>query len=159
MIYDDCSTRIGILRLILKENGALERICLTDELWSSFVGEQTMKKSTELGRPIREQIQEYINGERRQFDIPISLKGTPFQQQAWQALRDIPYGETRSYSEVARTIGRPKAIRAVGHANSVNPLPILFPCHRVIGKNKSLTGYAGGIAMKRQLLEIEGVNV
>lgn len=157
MIYDDCNTEIGHLRIILRENGAVERILLNDDLWSSFVRNKPIQKSTDLGKPVREQLQEYFNGNRQQFDLLFGLKGTPFQKQVWQALSEIPYGETRSYSEIARTIGNPKAIRAVGHANSVNPLPIIFPCHRVIGKNNSLTGYAGGIEMKKQLLQIERV--
>ncbi|HEX7063904.1 MAG TPA: methylated-DNA--[protein]-cysteine S-methyltransferase [Bacillales bacterium] len=156
MIYDECVTKIGRLRFILKEDGTLQRILLNDSLWSSFSGSQTMKQSTELGKPVRQQFLEYFRGDRRRFDLPVELKGTPFQQQAWRALRDIPYGETRSYSEIAHSIERPKAVRAVGHANAVNPIPIIFPCHRVIGKDRSLTGYAGGMDMKKQLLQIEG---
>ncbi|HEU5141259.1 MAG TPA: methylated-DNA--[protein]-cysteine S-methyltransferase [Bacillales bacterium] len=159
MIYDECMTEIGRLRLILKEDGTLQRILLNDVLWSSFLGDKTVKQSTELGGPIRRQLQEYFYGDRREFDLPVELNGTPFQQQAWQALREIPYGETRSYSEMASSIGRPKAVRAVGHANAVNPIPIIFPCHRVIGKDRSLTGYAGGMDMKKQLLQMEGVVV
>ncbi|HET7579136.1 MAG TPA: methylated-DNA--[protein]-cysteine S-methyltransferase [Bacillales bacterium] len=159
MIYDEWLTKVGRLRFVFTETGAIERVLLTDDLWTKFVGDQDVKKSTELGKPIREQFEAYFNGERQDFDLPVALKGTPFQKQVWQALRGIPYGETRSYSEIARGIGRPKAVRAVGHANGANPIPIIFPCHRVIGKNKSLTGYAGGMDMKKQLLELEGVSV
>ncbi|RKL64781.1 cysteine methyltransferase [Salipaludibacillus neizhouensis] len=157
MIYDECQTEIGRLRFVLRENETLVRIFLTDHHWLSFVGNTPVKKSSELGKPIRQQLQEYIGGERKEFNLPFAFEGTSFQMQIWEALQAIPYGGTKSYSEMARFIGRPQAIRAVGHANSKNPLPIIFPCHRVIGKRKSLTGYAGGIEMKKQLLHIEGV--
>lgn len=157
MIYDECQTDIGLLRFVLRENGALVRMFLTDHHWFAFFENNAVKKSSELGKPIRKQFQEYLGGERRDFDLPFELEGTSFQKQSWEALKAIPYGETKSYSEVASSIGRPQAIQAVGHANSKNPLPIIFPCHRVIGKRKSLTGYAGGIEMKKQLFHIEGV--
>ncbi|WP_222119376.1 methylated-DNA--[protein]-cysteine S-methyltransferase [Siminovitchia fortis] len=157
MIYEECDTKIGRLRFIFKENdGALQRILLTDDLWHSNYAGRVMKRSNELGKPVCRQIQEYLNGDRLQFNLPFELVGTPFQKQIWQALQTIPYGQTKSYSEIADSIGRPKAARAVGYANALNPLPLLFPCHRVIGKNKTLTGYAGGIEMKKQLLQIEG---
>lgn len=101
------------------------------------------------------ELHEYFSGTRRHFDVPIAPTGTEFQRAAWQALTQIPYGETRSYAEQAIAIGRPKAVRAVGAANGKNPLLIVVPCHRVIGKDGSLTGFGGGIEMKRQLLELE----
>ncbi|MBY7144819.1 methylated-DNA--[protein]-cysteine S-methyltransferase [Virgibacillus sp. NKC19-3] len=159
MIYDECQTIIGHLRFALKENGTLTRVFLTNYHWLLFVENNTVKKSSELGEPIRQQFQEYLSGERKDFTLPFELEGTSFQKQVWDALQTIPYGETRSYFEIACSIGRPQAIRAIGHANSRNPLPIIFPCHRVIGKNQRLTGYAGGIGMKKQLLHIEGVMV
>lgn len=157
MIYDECQTDIGLLRFVLKENGTLARVVLNDHHWLNFVENHTVKKSSELGKPIREQFYEYFGGERKGFDLPFELEGTSFQKQTWEALQAIPYGETKSYAEIARSIDRPQAIRAVGKANSMNPLPIIFPCHRVIGKSKGLTGYAGGIEMKKQLLHIEGI--
>jgi len=105
----------------------------------------------------RRQLAEYLAGTRRAFDLPLDLAGTEFQRLCWQELQRIPYGETRSYSEMARRIGRPAAVRAVGHANHDNPIGVIVPCHRVIGADGSLTGYAGGLAMKRALLELEGV--
>jgi methylated-DNA-[protein]-cysteine S-methyltransferase len=93
----------------------------------------------------------------RTFDLPLQPKGTPFQHQVWRELRSIPYGRTISYGELARRLGRPSAQRAVGAANGRNPLPIVIPCHRVIGSDGTLTGYAGGLGIKRRLLEIEGV--
>ncbi|WP_426010013.1 methylated-DNA--[protein]-cysteine S-methyltransferase [Aeromonas salmonicida] len=97
----------------------------------------------------------YFAGRLQRFTLPLAAHGTAFQQAVWQALCDIPYGETRSYGDIARTIGKPAAVRAVGAANGRNPLSIIVPCHRVIGQNGSLTGYAGGLPIKQQLLALE----
>ena len=102
------------------------------------------------------QIEEYFQGTRREFDLDLAPTGTPFQLAVLDALATIPYGETRSYGEVAAQIGKPTAVRAVGAANGRNPLPIVLPCHRVIGADGSLTGFGGGIETKRYLLELEG---
>jgi methylated-DNA-[protein]-cysteine S-methyltransferase len=102
-----------------------------------------------------EQLAEYFAGERQDFDLPLALGGTAFQQRVWAALREIPYGETESYGELAARIGSPGASRAVGLANGRNPIGIIVPCHRVIGASGSLTGYGGGIERKRQLLDME----
>lgn len=101
------------------------------------------------------QITEYWNGQRRAFDFPLLLQGTPFQQKVWKALVAIPYGETRTYGEVAAAIGCPKACRAVGMANRRNPVLMAVPCHRVVGANGALTGYAGGLEWKQALLRLE----
>jgi methylated-DNA-[protein]-cysteine S-methyltransferase len=101
------------------------------------------------------QLGEYFDGRRRQFDLPLAPAGTPFQQRVWSALLDIPYGDTISYGELASRIGRKSASRAVGLANGSNPLPIVIPCHRVIGANGKLTGYGGGLAIKERLLAHE----
>lgn len=106
---------------------------------------------------LEEQLGQYFEGQRREFDLPLHLVGTEFQMAVWQALGDIPFGETRSYEDLARSIGRPKAVRAVGRANGDNRLAIFIPCHRVIGSNGKLTGYGGGLWRKRRLLEIEGL--
>jgi methylated-DNA-[protein]-cysteine S-methyltransferase len=103
----------------------------------------------------REQLRAYFDGGLAEFDLPLAPSGTAFQLTVWQALRGIPYGETISYAELARRIGRPQASRAVGHSNARNPISIIVPCHRVIGADKSLTGYAGGLERKRMLLEHE----
>jgi methylated-DNA-[protein]-cysteine S-methyltransferase len=102
-----------------------------------------------------EQLSEYFAGERTSFDVPLVLNGAPFQERAWRALQEIPYGETISYGEQARRIGRPSAARAVGMANGRNPIAVIVPCHRVIGANGTLTGYGGGIERKRLLLDLE----
>jgi O-6-methylguanine DNA methyltransferase len=101
------------------------------------------------------QLEEYLTGRRALFSIPVDLRGTPFQSEVWEALAQIPYGETRSYGEIARQIGPPKAVRAVGQANHVNPVPILIPCHRVIGSKGDPVGYGGGIPLKNQFLALE----
>ena len=102
-----------------------------------------------------EQLAAYFSGERVDFDLPLDARGTPFQQRVWQALTEIPYGRTRTYGEIARRLGRPRAARAVGGANHRNPLPVVVPCHRVIGAGGALTGYAGGLRIKRFLLDLE----
>ena len=101
------------------------------------------------------QLAEYFEGRRRDFDLPLKPAGTPFQLGVWAALREIPYGQTRSYKNIACAVGRPLACRAVGMANNRNPLPIVIPCHRVIGASGSLTGYAGGLEVKESLLRLE----
>lgn len=103
----------------------------------------------------REQLAAYFAGERQEFDLPLSPIGTPFQQQVWAALRAIPYGETRSYREIAEQLGRPTASRAVGAANGRNPISVIVPCHRVVGSSGVLTGYAWGLERKRALLDLE----
>lgn len=112
-------------------------------------------EETPLLRAAREALLAYFAGERRGFDLPLDPAGTDFQRAVWEALRAIPYGGTRTYGEIAAAVGRPKAVRAVGQANHVNPLPIFIPCHRVVGKGGALTGYAGGLDLKRALLALE----
>lgn len=104
---------------------------------------------------LRAQVDEFFQGSRTNFDLPFKADGTPFQMEVWRALLDIPFGETASYGEVAASIGRPKSSRAVGRANGTNPISLLIPCHRVIGAGGELTGYGGGIAVKRSLLDFE----
>jgi methylated-DNA-[protein]-cysteine S-methyltransferase len=103
----------------------------------------------------RQQLTEYFAGERREFDLPLKLSGTEFQMSVLQALQQIPYGETTSYADIAERIGRPKAVRAVGAANGRNPIPIIVPCHRVIGSHGDLTGFGGGLDTKEALLRLE----
>lgn len=102
------------------------------------------------------QLTEYLEGKRKEFELPIQMRGTAFQKQVWKALLEIPYGETRSYKQIAEAIGNPKAMRAVGMANNRNPLLIVVPCHRVIGANGKMVGYGEGIEMKEFLLRLEG---
>lgn len=102
-----------------------------------------------------DQIKEYLNGKRKEFDLPVDLNGTSFQESVWRELQNIPYGEVVSYSDIADRIGRPKGVRAVGAANGANPVMIVVPCHRVVAKSGDLTGFRGGLAMKKTLLELE----
>jgi methylated-DNA-[protein]-cysteine S-methyltransferase len=112
-------------------------------------------EETKLHRDAAKQLREYFAGKRREFILPLELKGTEFQLDCWNALDDIPYGETRSYGDIARAVGRPKAFRAVGMACNRNPIPIIVPCHRVIGSNGSLVGFGGGIERKKFLITLE----
>ena len=109
-----------------------------------------------LGQTARE-LEEYFAGERREFTVPLAPEGTEFQKKVWAALREIPYGETVSYGDIAARIGKPGAAIAVGQANSRNPIPIIIPCHRVIGANGKLVGYTGGMHIKEALLAVEGI--
>lgn len=114
-----------------------------------------LKKETTLLLEAHKQLKEYLKGIRREFQLPLFPVGTSFMQDVWDALSTIPYGETRSYSDIAIAVGRDKATRAVGLANNRNPIPIFIPCHRVIGKNGKLVGYGGGLPVKEHLLELE----
>lgn len=118
----------------------------------------TPRKPSKLTNNAATQIQEYFAGKRRVFDLPLDPTGTDFQLSVWNALQTVPYGETRTYAQVAEMIGKPHAYRAVGMANNKNPIPILIPCHRVIGANNALVGYAAGVKIKRYLLKIEGID-
>jgi len=115
-------------------------------------------KETPLIREAYRQISEYLKGERKIFSVPISPKGTEFQQKVWNSLLKIPYGETKSYKDIAIAAGNEKATRAVGMANNKNPIAIIIPCHRVIGKNGKLVGYGGGLSIKKHLLNLEKEN-
>ena len=108
-------------------------------------------------RDFERQLTEYLEGRRRVFELPMRLEGSAFQKDVWEAVSHIPYGQTASYGEIAHVIGKPKASRAVGAANGANPVPIVIPCHRVIGADGSLTGYGGGLALKSRFLAIEGI--
>ncbi|QNK57842.1 methylated-DNA--[protein]-cysteine S-methyltransferase [Paenibacillus sp. PAMC21692] len=120
------------------------------------VADAQLVQSMEQLRPYCTQVKEYLEGERKAFTVPVDFRGTEFQNDVWRELVRIPFGETRSYSDIAIAIGRGKAVRAVGAANGANPVPIVVPCHRVIGKNNTLTGFRGGLAIKETLLRLEG---
>lgn len=112
--------------------------------------------SDKKAKPYARELTEYFAGKRREFTFPLDLRGTPFQLKCWRALLRIPYGETRSYADIARAVGKPQAFRAVGMANNRNPLAIVVPCHRVVASDGTLCGYGGGLEVKRKLLELEG---
>ena len=118
-----------------------------------------IEQETPLIKEAYRQLSEYLKGERRKFDLPLKPRGTDFQKRVWRALCDIPYGETRSYKQIAEAIGNPKAVRAVGMANNRNPITIVVPCHRVIGADGKLVGYGGGLEMKEFLLRLESCSL
>ncbi len=118
--------------------------------------EETMQENPEVFEDLRQQLGEYFIGDREGFDIPLDLHGSSFQLRVWTALMRIPYGRLKTYKEIARSIRRPNATRAVGQAAGQNPVPILVPCHRLVGVNRSLVGFAGGLSLKAQLLRLEG---
>ena len=151
--YQLLDTPIGSLRLV-SDGAALTKIEFPQQ-------HSTSSDEIETTDPVLSvcatQLTENFAGQRQAFSLPLNAGGTIFQNEVWSALTDIPFGELRSYSDIACAIGRPKAVRAVGAANGRNPLPIIVPCHRVIGSNGSLTGFAGGIPLKTKLLQLEGM--
>lgn len=136
------------------------KICYTDEAITciKFAKDDediSLSQTSKLSNKAFKQLSEYFDGKRKKFDLPLHVEGSEFQKQVWNALRKIPYGETRSYKDIAEYIGNPKAVRAVGMANNKNPIVIILPCHRVIGSNGKLVGYAGGLDKKTWLLDLE----
>ena len=127
--------------------------------FSDLKKENEIEKETELIKKAYTQLEEYLSGKRTEFDIEIEMIGTEFQKKVWKELLNIPYGETRSYKDIAIAIGNEKACRAVGNANNKNPIAIIVPCHRVVGSDGSMTGYAGGLNIKEKLLKIEKCSV
>lgn len=151
--FSEMDSPIGKL-LIYGTSRGLGGIMMTKQ--RHFDGKQPdWKRDDKLWSGVARQLREYFNGKRRDFDIPLDPAGTDFQRSVWSALRKIPYGRTASYADIARAIGKPKAMRAVGMANGRNPISIVVPCHRVIGADGSLTGYGGGLDRKRTLLNLE----
>lgn len=151
--YSRMESPIGNLLLAATERG-LRYVYFGDALPKSKKWEVWIESSQML-RPYEEQLQAYFRGELREFTCKLDLAGTEFQKKCWNALLRIPYGKTRSYAEIAREVGSPRAFRAVGQANHNNPIPIIVPCHRVITSSGTLGGYGGGLQMKRSLLKLE----
>jgi methylated-DNA-[protein]-cysteine S-methyltransferase len=154
MRYDEIETPVGPLLAAADEEG-LRRIFFPDRTGRAHAPGDGWVRDPRPFRELRRQLGEYFAGRRRSFALKLAPRGTEFQRATWGALAEIPYGETISYAELARRVGRPSASRAVGAANGANPLPIVVPCHRVIGKDGSLTGFGGGLPIKRALLELE----
>lgn len=147
--YHTYSTRLCPLTISCNEHA------ITSVRFGTPINPEGRNLRTDLLEDAYAEIGEYLCGKRKTFDLPLAPAGTLFQQKVWAALRSIPYGETRSYSQIAQAAGNPNACRAVGMANNKNPIAIIIPCHRVIGKDGSLTGYAGGLGIKKKLLELE----
>lgn len=146
-VYETC---MGSLTIAEKEN-AIAYLSFGEAAYGE-------KRESELLANAWKQLQEYFDGKRKAFDLPLLMEGTDFQKKVWTALLTIPYGEVRTYGQIAAQVGNPKAGRAVGMANHNNPIGIIVPCHRVIGANGKLTGYAGGLDKKEWLLELEKKN-
>ncbi|MFC4075861.1 methylated-DNA--[protein]-cysteine S-methyltransferase [Salinithrix halophila] len=162
--WSEMESPIGPILLALTNKGLCrldfikgEQAYITMKLWAKeWIGPVRSERNDTALAPYVRQLQEYFEGKRRRFDISVDLYGTSFQKLVWQQLQAIPYGELRSYKDVATAMGAPKAVRAVGGANNKNPVSIIVPCHRVIGSNGSLVGYGGGLAIKEYLLDLEG---
>ncbi len=151
--YTTMSSPIGEL-LLVGDGQALHGLYMQEGRKSMQVDPSWIEDPSAL-QGVVDQLREYFDGQRIEFDLELDMRGSDFQRRVWQALCDIPYGETESYGELARRIGEPSAARAVGLANANNPIAVIVPCHRVIGADGSLTGYGGGLERKRLLLELE----
>jgi methylated-DNA-[protein]-cysteine S-methyltransferase len=155
--YDILSSPIGNLLMVANENG-LNKILFEDENQLNKI-DDTWINDTHRLKEVSNQLKAYFANELTEFDLKLAPEGTAFQKQIWKQLEEIPYGETCSYQDIALSINKPNACRAIGMANSLNPIPIIIPCHRVIGKNGKLTGYAGGLETKAKLLGLENIDL
>lgn len=158
--YDLYDSPIGIIHVVVDEIG-VKKIELFEEEWVHYTNKhEPIPKDKEICKEVIRQLDEYFKGKRKNFDVPLSIEGTEFRKKVWRALQNIPYGEIRSYLQIAEFIGNPKAVRAVGQANKFNQLPIIIPCHRVIGKSGKLVGFAGNqTPTQKLLLKVEGVDI
>jgi methylated-DNA-[protein]-cysteine S-methyltransferase len=154
MYYDYFDTGlIGTLTLVGDEAGL--RHIEFEKHKRTLTIEEDWQRKPHFFKPVKEQLAAYFNGDLKQFELLLTPAGTAFQLSVWEALKKIPYGELASYSDIAAAIGTPKAVRAVGGANARNPIPIIIPCHRVIGSDGSLTGFGGGLTIKQRLIDLE----
>jgi methylated-DNA-[protein]-cysteine S-methyltransferase len=156
MVYDSYNSPIGSIYVVMDEQGIV-RVALTEEQWQKCQEQYSgMQRDQIRCQQAIGELAAYFAGNKQLFSTPLSLTGTTFHQKVWTALLTIPFGETRTYSEIAAAVGNPQACRAVGQANRSNPLPIFIPCHRVIGKNGTMTGYMGDkVGLKEFLLKLE----
>lgn len=155
LYYKFMDSPVGKLKLVANERGIVAILWQNDKPHRVRLDDLFEGVEFPLLIKAEKQLQEYFSGHRKSFSMPLDMRGTPFQKQVWTALLDIPFGETRSYGELAKQIGYPAASRAVGAANGRNPISIIVPCHRVIGSSGSLTGFAGGLEIKARLLALE----
>jgi methylated-DNA-[protein]-cysteine S-methyltransferase len=156
-VFKSMKSPVGVLKLVASEQGLAAVLWEDDDPKRVRLGEMLESRRHSILLGAERQLQEYFDGSRRSFSLKLDPQGTPFQKSVWSALLTIPFGETRSYGELAKQIKIPKASRAVGAANGKNPLSIIVPCHRVIGSDGRLVGFAGGLMVKEKLLAIEGI--
>ena len=156
LVYKLMKSPVGELKLIASDKGLVAVLWENDRPHRVRVGEMVEDKRHPVLMEAERQLGEYFAGGRREISVPLDMRGTPFQRDVWRALLEIPFGETRSYLDLAKQLGNPNATRAVGAANGRNPLSIVVPCHRVIGSSGKLTGFAGGLEVKARLLGLEG---
>ncbi len=150
----DCASPVGRLKLVASEVGLVAVLWENEDPWRVPLG-STAERDGHILIETEHQLAEYFAGTRQQFSLPLDLRGTAFQKSVWNALLTIPFGQTRTYGQLARQLGTPEASRAVGAANGRNPVSIIVPCHRVIGSSGRLTGFAGGLHVKQHLLDLE----
>jgi len=155
MFIDYLDTPLGLFEFMATEHGICQAIFCGDK---DLINEKAENRTNDITALCKQQLLEYFSGERQNFTVPLNPQGTQFQQSVWHCLNKIPFGEVKSYGEIAKMLNNPKASQAVGGANGRNPITLIVPCHRVIGGNGSLTGYAGGIERKLWLLNHEGAN-
>lgn len=153
--YKEIKSPVGKLKLVASPKALVAVLWEEERPNRVKLGTMSLDPQHPILIEAERQLREYFAGERIQFDLPLQLNGTEFQKKVWQALRDIPFGKTRSYQDLARAVGSPKASRAVGAASGKNPLSIVVPCHRVVGADGALTGFAGGLGTKAALLALE----
>ena len=155
LVYMYMDSPVGALKLVAHDQALVAVMWDNEDHKRVRLAELVEDRQHPMLHKVKQQLQEYFAGQRQQFDLPLDFQGTAFQQQVWQALLSIPYGETRSYKEIAVQLGNEKAVRAVGAANGKNPISIIAPCHRVVGANGKLVGFAGGLENKDVLLKLE----
>ena len=155
LYYCKLNTLIGTIYIVKSDKGLIGIEILRDE-WNKFMLHRNLIESEEMCKEEVKQLEEYFAGKRKSFDLALDFETTDFRRKVWEELIKIPYGEIRSYSDIARAIGKEKAVRAIGQANKANPIPIVIPCHRVTGKNEKLRGYAGNHTdIQEQLIKLE----
>ena len=156
MFIDYLDTPLGLFELMASDKGIRQAIFCGDK---TSTEQKSATKANDITKLCKQQLTEYFTGKRKDFDVPLDPQGTYFQQSVWDSLSKIPFGEIRSYGDIAKALNNPKASQAVGGANGRNPITLIVPCHRVLSGNGALTGYAGGIERKLWLLNHEGANI
>ncbi|MBS1816004.1 MAG: methylated-DNA--[protein]-cysteine S-methyltransferase [Acidobacteria bacterium] len=159
LVYKVINSPVGKLKLIASEKGLMAILWENDKPDRVRLGNLTEDGKHPVLKQTEQQLVEYFQGKRKEFSVVLDMRGTTFQKNVWEALLAIPFGETRSYGQLAKELGKPGAMRAVGAANGRNPISIIVPCHRVIGTNGKLTGFAGGLETKAHLLALEATSI